>query len=365
MTESLLVLNSGSSSLKFAVSPCGAARAAVARPVRGARLAATIRRPRRRWRRRRGAFRRDAKSDLPKRSTSCSPGDGADRWPTTASSPPATASCTAACASGLPRWSRPRSWKHWTPGSARSAAPAARPRGDPLPCRTSAGPAAGRVLRHRLPSPAAGGRSVLRAPTADLDEGVRRYGFHGLSFEYVAGVLKATDPVAHSGRTVVAHLGNGASMCALRGGRAWHHDGFQCAGRAAHGHALRRDRPRGPALSHGPSRHGRPRPRASPLRRVRVAGVSEISSDMRDLLGSSDPAPGSRSTCSSTGSAASWARSQPLWVGSTRLSSRAGSARTLPRYVHASVEMRPGSGSSSTRRRTPAGDRASAVPAGA
>ena len=52
------------------------------------------------------------------------------------------------------------------------------------------------------------------------DEGVRRYGFHGLSYEYIASVLPQLDPVAAQGRTVVLHLGNGASMCALAAGRS-------------------------------------------------------------------------------------------------------------------------------------------------
>ncbi|CAG4901165.1 acetate/propionate family kinase [Paraburkholderia saeva] len=50
--------------------------------------------------------------------------------------------------------------------------------------------------------------------------GVRRYGFHGLSYEYIAGVLGEYDPQAATGRTVVAHLGNGCSMCAIAGGRS-------------------------------------------------------------------------------------------------------------------------------------------------
>ena len=50
--------------------------------------------------------------------------------------------------------------------------------------------------------------------------GVRRYGFHGLSYEYVASVLPSLEPRAAAGRTVVLHLGNGASMCALAGGRS-------------------------------------------------------------------------------------------------------------------------------------------------
>jgi acetate kinase len=50
--------------------------------------------------------------------------------------------------------------------------------------------------------------------------GVRRYGFHGLSYEYIARVLPRVAPEVAGGRVVVAHLGSGASMCALRGGRS-------------------------------------------------------------------------------------------------------------------------------------------------
>jgi acetate kinase len=57
-------------------------------------------------------------------------------------------------------------------------------------------------------------------PKALTERGVVRYGFHGLSYEYIAGVLPAVDPAAAAGRTVVLHLGNGASMCALRAGRS-------------------------------------------------------------------------------------------------------------------------------------------------
>ena len=52
------------------------------------------------------------------------------------------------------------------------------------------------------------------------DRGVRRYGFHGLSFEYVAGRLAGIAPELAAKRTVIAHLGNGASLCALRDGRS-------------------------------------------------------------------------------------------------------------------------------------------------
>lgn len=51
-------------------------------------------------------------------------------------------------------------------------------------------------------------------------EGVRRYGFHGLSYEYVAERLRQVAPNVADGRVIVAHLGSGASMCALSGGRS-------------------------------------------------------------------------------------------------------------------------------------------------
>ena len=51
-------------------------------------------------------------------------------------------------------------------------------------------------------------------------EGVRRYGFHGLSYEYIANQLPAIAPHIAGGRIIVAHLGSGASMCALSGGRS-------------------------------------------------------------------------------------------------------------------------------------------------
>jgi acetate kinase len=52
------------------------------------------------------------------------------------------------------------------------------------------------------------------------DAGVRRYGFHGLSYEYIASALPRFDPRAAAGKTVVLHLGNGSSMCALEAGRS-------------------------------------------------------------------------------------------------------------------------------------------------
>ncbi len=57
-------------------------------------------------------------------------------------------------------------------------------------------------------------------PRALTAKGVRRYGFHGLSYEYIASVLPQVAPECAGGKIVVAHLGNGASMCALDHGRS-------------------------------------------------------------------------------------------------------------------------------------------------
>ena len=53
-------------------------------------------------------------------------------------------------------------------------------------------------------------------PLEMFEQGVRRYGFHGLSYEYIASVLPRQWPRAAAGRTIVLHLGNGASMCAMQ-----------------------------------------------------------------------------------------------------------------------------------------------------
>jgi acetate kinase len=57
-------------------------------------------------------------------------------------------------------------------------------------------------------------------PAEFYDRGIRRYGFHGLSYEYIARSLAETDPALAAGRVVVAHLGNGASLCGIHGGRS-------------------------------------------------------------------------------------------------------------------------------------------------
>lgn len=68
---------------------------------------------------------------------------------------------------------------------------------------------------HRRNPPVA---QMFALPEELTRDGVQRYGFHGLSYEYVAAVLPRHDARAAAGRTVVLHLGNGSSMCALDSG---------------------------------------------------------------------------------------------------------------------------------------------------
>jgi acetate kinase len=70
---------------------------------------------------------------------------------------------------------------------------------------------------HRGHSPLADRYAI---PQSFYEEGVRHYGFHGLSYEYIAGRLADIAPDMAKGRVIVAHLGNGASMCALKDGQS-------------------------------------------------------------------------------------------------------------------------------------------------
>jgi acetate kinase len=127
-------------------------------------------------------------------------------------------------------------------------------------------------------------------PHRYAEEGVRRYGFHGLSYEYIASVLPTMDHRAANGRTVIAHLGNGASMCAMSGGQSVATtmsftalDGLVMGTRCG-------------AVDPGVllyliDRHGMDVRSLQQLlyEQSGLLGVSEISSDMRELLASSDP----------------------------------------------------------------------------
>lgn len=140
---------------------------------------------------------------------------------------------------------------------------------------------------HRT-QPAVATRFAL--PRALHEEGVRGYGFHGLSYEYVASILPQLDASLATGRVVVAHLGSGASMCALRAGRSVATtmtftplDGLPMATRVG---ALDPG-----ALLYLMKRDGADAEALEDLlyHRSGLLGVSGLSGDMRELLASSDP----------------------------------------------------------------------------
>lgn len=127
-------------------------------------------------------------------------------------------------------------------------------------------------------------------PHALLDAGVRRYGFHGLSYEYIAGRLKETAPALADGRVVVLHLGNGASACALHRGRSISTTmGFTAVDGLPMGTRCGAVDPG--VLIHLMHRDGLD---AAGLERLvykqsGLLGLSGVSSDMRVLLASPDP----------------------------------------------------------------------------
>jgi len=71
-------------------------------------------------------------------------------------------------------------------------------------------------FHHDMPEVAA----RLPLPHKYVKEGLRRYGFHGISYEFISGKLRQMMPTLAKGRIVVAHLGNGASLCAINDGRS-------------------------------------------------------------------------------------------------------------------------------------------------
>jgi acetate kinase len=70
---------------------------------------------------------------------------------------------------------------------------------------------------HYCQSPVA---KIIPLPSDIRKSGLQRYGFHGLSYEYIASVLPEVAPEIAKGRVIVAHLGSGASLCALKNGRS-------------------------------------------------------------------------------------------------------------------------------------------------
>ncbi len=122
-------------------------------------------------------------------------------------------------------------------------------------------------------------------PRRFFEQGVMRYGFHGLSCEYIVEELRAIDSARAGGRVIVAHLGNGASMTAVRDGRSVDTTmGFTPAGGLMMG-------TRTGDLDPGVILHLQRAEGMSPAdvnelvnRQSGLAGVSGVTSDMRELL---------------------------------------------------------------------------------
>jgi acetate kinase len=132
---------------------------------------------------------------------------------------------------------------------------------------------------------------LVPLPLAIRQTGVQRYGFHGLSYEYVASVLPRVAPEIATGRVIVAHLGSGASLCALRNGRSIDSSfGFTALDGLCMG-------TRPGALDPGVVLHlfqelGMSAKEVEGVlyKKSGLLGISGISNDMRDLLKSDEPA---------------------------------------------------------------------------
>jgi acetate kinase len=132
--------------------------------------------------------------------------------------------------------------------------------------------------------------SRFAIPRSYEESGIRRYGFHGLSYEFIAGRLREISPALAGKRTVVAHLGSGASLCATSNGRSVDTtmgftplDGVMMGTRCGTidpGILLYLQRERGLSVQELEQ---------ILYHRSGLLGVSGISSDMRTLLSSSDP----------------------------------------------------------------------------
>jgi acetate kinase len=130
-------------------------------------------------------------------------------------------------------------------------------------------------------------------PRAWEAAGVRRYGFHGLSYEFIAGRMCALDPALAAGRMIIAHLGAGASLCAVRGGRSVDTTmGFTALEGLIMGTRCGALDPG--VILHLQQAHGLTVSAVEDLlyRHSGLLGVSGISSDMRELLASPDPRAG-------------------------------------------------------------------------
>lgn len=127
-------------------------------------------------------------------------------------------------------------------------------------------------------------------PWSFYEDGVRRYGFHGLSYEYIAERLVEVAPDLVRGRIVVAHLGSGASMCALQEGRSLETTmGFTALDGLPMGTRPGQMDPG--VVLYLIDQKGMSTKDVTDLlyRKSGLKGLSGISADMRDLLASTDP----------------------------------------------------------------------------
>ncbi len=122
------------------------------------------------------------------------------------------------------------------------------------------------------------------------EEGLRRYGFHGISYDFIASRLKDIAPEIARGKVIVAHLGNGASLCAIHNGRSVASTmGFTAVDGLMMGTRCGTIDPG--VLIYLMDRHGLDARALEDLvyKRSGLLGVSGISSDMRALRASSEP----------------------------------------------------------------------------
>jgi acetate kinase len=122
------------------------------------------------------------------------------------------------------------------------------------------------------------------------ERGVRRYGFHGLSYEFIARRMRTLDPELARRRMIVAHLGNGASLCAIDNGKSVDTTmGFTALDGLVMGTRCGSLDPG--VILYLEAEHGLAAKAVEDMlyKRSGLLGVSQISSDMRTLLASSDP----------------------------------------------------------------------------
>jgi acetate kinase len=141
---------------------------------------------------------------------------------------------------------------------------------------------------HRTQAPVA---QAFAIPRRLSEAGIRRYGFHGLSYEYIATQLAGLDPLLARGRVIVAHLGNGASLCAMHAGRSVASTmGFTAADGLVMGTRCGALDPG--VLIHLMDAYGMDARALEAMiyKESGLLGVSGISSDMRTLRASAEPA---------------------------------------------------------------------------